>query len=101
MVFSGLTRHTYENPTAWSNFLTCMNILIFPLSLIVMFGVMLKNMRHAMVIIRHDDHVFRQHGGWAIYCGHNASEPYPGCDRPTSSRPSNGRCNRAWRQARD
>jgi K+-transporting ATPase ATPase A chain len=42
--------HPFENPSAWSNFLSCMNILIFPFSLVVMFGVMLKNMRHATVI---------------------------------------------------
>ncbi len=42
--------HPYENPSAWSNYLTCVNILVFPFSLVVMFGLMLRNMRHAMVI---------------------------------------------------
>jgi potassium-transporting ATPase potassium-binding subunit len=36
--FGANSAHPYENPTALSNFLTCLNILIFPFSLIVMFG---------------------------------------------------------------
>jgi K+-transporting ATPase ATPase A chain len=59
--------HPYENPTAWSNFLTCVNILIFPLSLIVMFGRMLNNMRHAMVIYSVMTILFFSMAGWAIY----------------------------------
>jgi K+-transporting ATPase ATPase A chain len=42
--------HPYENPSAWSNLLESMNILIFPFALVVMFGRMLRNMRHAAVI---------------------------------------------------
>jgi K+-transporting ATPase ATPase A chain len=42
--------HPYENPSAWSNFLDCLNILIFPMALVVAFGRMLGNMRHAAVI---------------------------------------------------
>lgn len=42
--------HPFENPSALSNYLTCLNILIFPFSLVVMFGRMLNNMRHAAVI---------------------------------------------------
>jgi K+-transporting ATPase ATPase A chain len=59
--------HPYENPTAWSNFLTCLNILFFPLALIVMFGRMLKNMRHAMVIYSVMTLLFLTMAGWAIY----------------------------------
>ena len=42
--------HPFENPSAWSNFLECMNLLLFPFSLVVAFGRMLNNMRHAAVI---------------------------------------------------
>lgn len=59
--------HPYENPTDWSNVLTCMNILIFPLSLIIMFGVMLKQMRHAAVIYAVMTAMFVIMAGWAIY----------------------------------
>jgi K+-transporting ATPase ATPase A chain len=48
--FGANSAHPFENPNAWTNFLECMNILIFPFSLLVMFGRMLKNMRHATVI---------------------------------------------------
>jgi K+-transporting ATPase ATPase A chain len=48
--FGANSAHPFENPSAWSNFLTCVNILIFPFSLIVMFGRMIGNQRHAGVI---------------------------------------------------
>jgi K+-transporting ATPase ATPase A chain len=48
--FGANSAHPFENPGAWSNFLTCVNILIFPFSLVVMFGRMLKQMRHAGVV---------------------------------------------------
>jgi K+-transporting ATPase ATPase A chain len=48
--FGANSAHPYENPSAWSNFLASVNILIFPFSLVVMFGKMLNNLRHAAVI---------------------------------------------------
>ncbi len=48
--FGANSAHPYENPTSWTNFLECVSILIFPFSLIVMFGRMLNQMRHAVVI---------------------------------------------------
>src|SRR5436305_13880438 len=48
--FGANSAHPFENPSAWSNFLTCVNILIFPFSLVIMFGRMLANMRHALVL---------------------------------------------------
>src|SRR5262249_33058986 len=48
--FGANSAHPFENPNSWSNYLTCVNILIFPFSLIVMFGRMIRNMRHATVI---------------------------------------------------
>jgi potassium-transporting ATPase potassium-binding subunit len=48
--FGANSAHPFENPNAWTNFLECVNILIFPFSLVVMFGRMLKNMRHAVVV---------------------------------------------------
>src|SRR5260370_28613914 len=48
--FGANSSHPFENPSAWSNFLTCVNILIFPFSLVVMFGRMLGNMLHAPLI---------------------------------------------------
>jgi K+-transporting ATPase ATPase A chain len=48
--FGANSAHPYENPSAWTNYLECMNFLVFPFALVVMFGVMLKNMRHAVLI---------------------------------------------------
>lgn len=67
--------HPYENPTAWSNYLTCVNILMFPLALIVMFGRMLNNMRHSLVIYGVMTILFLCMAGWAIYW--DAMQPNP------------------------
>jgi K+-transporting ATPase ATPase A chain len=48
--FGANSAHPYENPSAWTNYLECMNFILFPFSLVVMFGIMLKNMRHAVLI---------------------------------------------------
>ncbi len=66
--FGANSAHPFENPTALSNFLTCVNIMIFPFSLVIMFG------RHARQhaarrcdLRRDDDHVPWRSIGWAIY----------------------------------
>jgi K+-transporting ATPase ATPase A chain len=48
--FGANSAHPFENPSAWSNILECVSILIFPFSLVVMFGRMLNQQRHALVI---------------------------------------------------
>ena len=48
--FGANSAHPFENPAAWTNVFECVSILIFPFSLIVMFGRMLNQMRHAGVI---------------------------------------------------
>jgi K+-transporting ATPase ATPase A chain len=48
--FGANSAHPFENPDDWTNFFTCVNILIFPFSLVVMFGRMLNNLRHAAVL---------------------------------------------------
>jgi K+-transporting ATPase ATPase A chain len=48
--FGANSAHPFENPTAGSNFLECVSILLFPFSLVVMFGRVLGQMRHAAVI---------------------------------------------------
>ncbi|NTX30710.1 potassium-transporting ATPase subunit A [Burkholderia pyrrocinia] len=42
--------HPYENPSALSNFLTTLAMMIFPFSLVLMYGRMLRRVRHAIVI---------------------------------------------------
>jgi K+-transporting ATPase ATPase A chain len=48
--FGANSAHPFENPTALTNVLTCIGYLLFPFSLVVMFGGMLHRMRHAVVI---------------------------------------------------
>jgi K+-transporting ATPase ATPase A chain len=74
--FGANSAHPFENPNAWSNFLTCITILVFPFSLIVMFGKMLKNMRHAIVIYGVMMSMFVVMIGWAIYW--DTLHPNPG-----------------------
>jgi K+-transporting ATPase ATPase A chain len=64
--FGANSAHPFENPNAWTNFLECVNILIFPFSLVVMFGRLLKNMRHAVVIYGVMMLMFVVMIGWAI-----------------------------------
>ncbi len=42
--------HPYENPTALTNFLSCVAMMLFPFGLVLMFGQMLKRLRHSYVI---------------------------------------------------
>jgi K+-transporting ATPase ATPase A chain len=48
--FGANSAHPFENPSGWSNFVESVSILIFPFSLVVMFGRMLNQMRHALII---------------------------------------------------
>jgi potassium-transporting ATPase potassium-binding subunit len=74
--FGANSAHPFENPNAWTNILECINILIFPLSLIVMFGRMIKNLRHAAVIYGVMMLMFVAMTGWAI-CW-DTLQPSPG-----------------------
>ncbi|HUE12801.1 MAG TPA: potassium-transporting ATPase subunit KdpA, partial [Planctomycetaceae bacterium] len=73
--FGANSAHPYENPNAWTNFLTCVNILIFPFSLVILFGRMLKNIRHAAVLYGTMMVLFLVMIGWAVYW--DALEPNP------------------------
>ncbi len=42
--------HPLENPTAVSNFVTTFDMMIFPFTLVLMYGRMLRRVRHAVVI---------------------------------------------------
>jgi K+-transporting ATPase ATPase A chain len=42
--------HPFENPTALSNFFNSLEMMIFPFALVLMFGRMLKRMKHAVAI---------------------------------------------------
>lgn len=42
--------HPFENPTPWSNFLQMLAILLIPSALVYMFGVMINDKKHALMI---------------------------------------------------
>jgi potassium-transporting ATPase potassium-binding subunit len=42
--------HPFENPTDVTNFLSCVAMMLFPFSLVLMYGRMLKRIRHSVVI---------------------------------------------------
>src|SRR5262245_23267601 len=44
--FGANSAHPFENPNGWTNFLTCMGLLLLPVATLVMFGKMLNNFRH-------------------------------------------------------
>jgi K+-transporting ATPase ATPase A chain len=48
--FGANSAHPFENPTGWTNFFESVSILIFPFSLVVMFGRMLNQIRHAAIV---------------------------------------------------
>lgn len=48
--FGANSAHPYENPNEWSNYLESVSILLFPFALVVMFGRMLGQMRHAVLL---------------------------------------------------
>src|SRR5260370_1195678 len=41
--FGANSAHPYENPNAWTNYLECVTIMIFPFALVIMFGRMLNH----------------------------------------------------------
>lgn len=42
--------HPFENPSAWTNFLECMSIILVPMACVYLFGNMLKAQRHATLL---------------------------------------------------
>jgi K+-transporting ATPase ATPase A chain len=48
--FGANSAHPFENPNSWTNFLTCLCIILIPVASLFMFGRMLDNMKHAGVI---------------------------------------------------
>src|SRR5262249_41663249 len=77
--FGANSAHPFENPSAWTNFLTCVNILLFPMSLVMMFRRMIGHIRHAGVIYGVMMALFLVMIGWAIYW--DTLQPNPGLTR--------------------
>jgi potassium-transporting ATPase potassium-binding subunit len=74
--FGANSAHPFENPTAWSDFLEMLSFLTIPFALVLMFGRMLKNMRHAYVIYGVMLFMFLCMIGWGVYW--DSVQPNPG-----------------------
>ncbi|MDB5388579.1 MAG: kdpA [Planctomycetaceae bacterium] len=65
--FGPNSTHPYENPNDWTNFLECLCIMLLPMAAVIMFGRMLKNMPHAVLIFGVMLVLFASFTGWAVY----------------------------------
>jgi K+-transporting ATPase ATPase A chain len=68
--------HPFENPTDLTNFLSCVAMMLFPFSLVLMYGHMLKRVRHAVVIFSVMMALMIGTVVWAIYF--DTLKPNPG-----------------------
>jgi K+-transporting ATPase ATPase A chain len=66
--FGANSSHPFENPDAWSNVLECLSILLFPTSLVVMFGRMTRRGRDAALIYGVMLLLMVGMIGWAVWC---------------------------------
>jgi K+-transporting ATPase ATPase A chain len=48
--FGPNSAHPFENPSPWSNLLSVVSIVMLPMASMVMAGLMLKNVRHALIL---------------------------------------------------
>ncbi len=74
--FGANSCHPFENPNAWSNLIECICILLIPVATLVMFGQMLKNLRHAAVIFAVSLLMLGVLTAWAVAT--DAGKPNPG-----------------------
>src|SRR5271156_1556350 len=68
--------HPFENPSAGTNFFETFCMMLFPMALVLMYGRMLKRLRHATVIFSVMLLLFAGTVVWAIYF--DTMQPNPG-----------------------
>jgi K+-transporting ATPase ATPase A chain len=76
--------HPFENPSAWTNFLTCFGMMLFPFALVLMYGRMLGRPRHAAVIFIVMMSMMVGTIFWAIH--YDTARPNPGLTSHPESR---------------
>jgi K+-transporting ATPase ATPase A chain len=59
--------HPFENPTAASNFVNTLSMMLFPFALVLMYGRMLGRFRHGLVIFSIMSLLMASCIGWAVY----------------------------------
>ncbi|MGO8988540.1 MAG: potassium-transporting ATPase subunit KdpA [bacterium] len=68
--------HPFENPTGLSNFFNTLAMMVFPFALVLMYGRMLRRMRHAYVIFSVMLLLMAATVVWAVY--YDTLKPNPG-----------------------
>jgi K+-transporting ATPase ATPase A chain len=76
--------HPFENPSAGTNFFTTFCMMLFPMALVLMYGRMLKRLRHSIVIFSVMLILFVGTVVWAIYF--DTMQPNPGLTAHPQSR---------------
>jgi K+-transporting ATPase ATPase A chain len=76
--------HPFENPTALTNFLECFAMMFFPMSLVLMYGRMLKRITHGWVIFSVMMAMMVGTIAWTIY--YDTLQPNPGLTAHPDSR---------------
>jgi K+-transporting ATPase ATPase A chain len=74
--FGPNSAHPFENPTAWTNVVENVSIVLIPMACLVMFGRMIRNLQHAAVIFGASLAMLAVFTAWAIH--HDAAKPNPG-----------------------
>ena len=74
--FGANSAHPFENPTAWTNVVECVCILLLPMACLVMFGRMIRNVKHAAAVFGVALVLLAAMTAWGVY--HDAAKPNPG-----------------------
>ncbi|HVS34334.1 MAG TPA: potassium-transporting ATPase subunit KdpA [Gemmataceae bacterium] len=74
--FGASSAHPFENPNAWTNCVECVAILLLPCAQVILFGRMLRQMRHALVLYGVMLVLLVTVIGWAVRW--DAGKPNPG-----------------------
>lgn len=74
--FGPNSAHPFENPTSWTNIVENVAILLVPMACVVMFGRMIRNMRHAAAVFGVMLVMLAALAAWGIY--HDTTKPNPG-----------------------
>ena len=74
--FGTNSAHPFENPSAWTNVLECVCILLVPMACVVLFGAMLKARRHAALLFGVMMLFLAAFVGWGIAT--DTMQPNPG-----------------------
>ena len=71
--------HPFESPTALTNWLSCVAMMLFPFALVLMYGRMLNRLKHAWVIFSVMMVMMIGTIVWAVY--YDTLQPNPGVHR--------------------